>query len=115
MKTPKVPEGARRIRTFAELESYLADFASLKEPFLWVVGRPGLSKSESIKKATGGRKVLLVAGGHLTPFSFFCLCYKWRGCAIILDDAEHFLDNPLGTKLVAALSETVPAKRMNWL
>lgn len=114
MKTPKVPKGARTVRLYPELESYLMHFAEGKEPFLWIVGRPGLSKSESIRRATAKRKVLLIGAGQITPFHFYQQCYLHRGEPIILDDAEIILDAPTGKKLVSALGELSPAKRLFW-
>lgn len=114
MRTPEIPRGARSITTYAEFVSYLRDFAAGREPFMWIVGRPGLSKSQSIKAATVGKKVRLYKGGQLTPASFFMDCYKHRGEPIILDDAEHLLDYKLGLKLVLALCETDKVKQMDY-
>ncbi len=114
MKTPRLPRDARRLTTYAELTSYLKHFAERREPFLWMVGRPGLSKSESIKAVTKGKAVLYHKGGQLTPLAFFIRCYKHRGKPIILDDAEHLLDTKIGNKLVSDLGETAKVKRMDY-
>ena len=45
MRTPQIPRSASGIATYAELVSYLRDFAAGRKPFVWIVGRPGLSKS----------------------------------------------------------------------
>jgi hypothetical protein len=112
MRLPQVPLGARHLRAYAELESYLVHFVEGRYRFLWVVGRPGVAKSESLKGAVRGRKVYLRTGGQLTPARFFTDCYHHRGQPIILDDAEHLLDNKVGAKLVSALGDTTPEKFM---
>jgi hypothetical protein len=112
MRTRMVPRGARRLRTYAEFESYLAQFADGKYPFLWVVGRPGVAKTQSITIATRGRQVYYRTGGQLTPLQFYMDCFRHRGQPIILDDAEHLLDERLGAKFVSALGDTTPSRLM---
>lgn len=114
MRTRKIPRGARHLRTYAEFLSYLTDFVLGLYPFLWVVGRPGVAKTESIRAATRGRKVLFFKGGQLTPPRFYIDCYHRRGDPIILDDAENLLDNKVGARLVAALGDTSRAKQMSY-
>jgi hypothetical protein len=112
MRTREIPREARRLRTYKEIESYLVDFAERRYPFLWIVGRPGIAKTESIKAAVRGRKVFYQKGGQLTPAQLYKEGYMHRGEPIILDDAEHILDNPLGAKLVSALGDTTPVKQV---
>jgi hypothetical protein len=109
-----VPREARHLRTFAELQSYLRDFADGRYPFLWVFGRPGTAKTESIRAAVRGRRVYLRKGGQLTPLRFYIDCYRHRGEPIILDDAEHVLDSMVGAKLVSDLGDTTPEKLMSF-
>ena len=110
MRTRTIPPGARHLRTYAEFESYLKDFVRGIYPFLWIVGRPGLTKTESIKKAVRGHAVYYRKGGQLTPAKFHIDCYEHRGQPIVLDDAEHLLEYKIGEKLVSALGETSPDK-----
>jgi hypothetical protein len=104
------PRDARHLRTYQEFESYLSDFVAGLYPFLWVVGRPGVAKTESVLAAVQGRRVYYRKGGQLTPLQFYIDCYRHRGQPLILDDAEYLLDNKLGANLVAALGDTSPAK-----
>src|SRR5262245_46429198 len=106
MRVPKVPPGARHLRTYPELESYMTDFVQGHYPFLWVVGRVGLSKTEAIQTATRGRDVYYRKSGQLTPVRLYIDCYHHRGQPVILDDAEHLLENKLGAKLISALGDT---------
>src|SRR3954464_745833 len=100
MRTRKVPRGARQLRTYAELQSYLLDFVQGLYLFLWVVGRPGTAKSESIKAALRGHAAYYHKAGQLTPAKLYINCYHHRGKPIVLDDAEHLLENKVGAKLV---------------
>jgi hypothetical protein len=114
MRLPETPPGARRLRAYAELESYLADFAEGRYRFLWIVGRPGAGKTESLKAAIRRRPVYYRKGGQLTPLQFYIDCYQHRGQPIVLDDAEHLLDNTLGKKHISSLAESSPVRQMNW-
>jgi hypothetical protein len=114
MRTPTIPHDARHIRTYAELESYLGQFVLGHYPFLWLVGRPGVAKTESVRAAVRGRTVYHRKGGQLTPVQFYRDCYRHRGEPVILDDAEHLLDHTVGAKLVAALGDTTPAKQLSY-
>jgi hypothetical protein len=114
MSSPRIPKGARPRTTFAELESYLRDFVTGHYRFLWVVGRVGISKTESVQAATSEHPVLYQKGGQITPLQFFKDCYEHRGHPIILDDAEHLLKNTIGRKLVSALGDTSPARQLSY-
>jgi hypothetical protein len=112
MRLTKIPRGARHLRTYAEFESYLSDFVTGRFQFLWVVGRPGTAKTESVRAAIRGRKAYYRTGGQLTPLQFYLDCYYHRGQPIILDDAEHLLDGKLGSKLVSALGDTTQTRQL---
>jgi hypothetical protein len=114
MRTRKVPRGARHLRAFAEFRSYLTDFVQGRYPFLWVVGRPGVAKTESIRAALRGREVYYRKGGQLTPLQFYIDCHHHRGQPIILDDSEHLLQNTLGARLISALGDTTRVKQLSY-
>jgi hypothetical protein len=58
------------------------------------------------------------AGGHtlaqLTPAQLYIDCFQNRGSPVILDDAEHLLDNRLGARLISALGDTGATKLMSY-
>jgi len=112
MHPRKFPPGTRHLRTYAEFQSYLVDFAEGRYPFLWIHGRPGVAKTESIRTAMKGRRAYFRKGGQLTPAQFFVDCYNHRGLPVILDDAENLLDNKVGARLVSSLGDTTPVKTL---
>ena len=114
MRTRQVPRGARHLRTYAELESYLLDFAQGLYLFLWIVGRPGTAKTESLKAALRGRTCYYRKAGQLTPMQFYKDLYHHRGQPVVLDDAEHLLENKVGAKLISSLGESTPAKLLSY-
>jgi len=102
------------LHTYAEFQSYLTDFVEGRYPFLWVAGRPGLSKTEEIKKALRGRSALYFKGGQLTPPRFYIECFRARGRPVIMDDAEHLLEDRVGARLIAALGDSGAAKLLTY-
>jgi len=114
MRLAAAPPGARHLRTYGEFESYLTDFGHGIYPFLWIVGRPGLTKTESIKRATRTATVYYRKGGQLTPLQFYKDLFEHQGQPVILDDAEHLLEHKIGGKLVSALGETTAEKRLDY-
>jgi hypothetical protein len=51
---------------------------------------------------------------QLTPVQFYIDCYRHRSQPIILDDAEHLLETPIGEKLISSLGETRPTKQLSY-
>jgi hypothetical protein len=114
MRTRKVPRGARHLRTYMELESYLLHFVRGLYPFLWIVGRPGIQKTCSLQAAVRGRPCYYRKAGQLRPLQFYLDLYSHRGQPVLLDDAEHLLDETVGAKLISALGETLPGKLISY-
>ena len=61
-----------------------------------------------------GHDVYYRKAGQLTPAQFYIDGFRHRGQPIILDDAEHLLDNKIGAKLVSALGETSRVKYLSY-
>lgn len=112
MRTRKIPLGARHLRTFTELQSYLIDFVAGLYTFLWIVGRPGTGKTELVNAAMRGQRIYYRKSGQVTPLQFYKDCYQYRGMPIILDDCEHLLRNQIGAKLISALADTSRVKQL---
>ncbi len=113
-RVPEIPPGARIIKTYAEFEKYLRGFAKGDYRFLWIVGKPGLSKSKSIQRAVQGVEVCYLEAGQLTPIAFYEQCFRDRHKPIILDDAEDLMDNRVGFKLLCALGQSDDVKTLSY-
>lgn len=114
MRTPKIPRGARHLRTYAEFESYLVDFVNGLYPFVWIFGRPGIMKTESIRAAAQGHLVCNRKAGQLTPTQFYIDCFRHLNQPIILDDVTSLLDHRIGRRLISALGDTGRVKLMSY-
>lgn len=114
MMSAEIPRGVRRLTRYSELASYLEQFAQGVFPFIWLTGRPGVGKSEAIHEAIRDRRVMLSKSGRLSALRFFIECFEHMDEPIILDDAEHLLEDKNGRKLVSALGDTTEEKLLSW-
>jgi hypothetical protein len=114
MTTTQIPAGARVIRTYTEFRSYVRDFVDGYYPFLIIIGRPGLGKTECERAATCGRRVYYRKGGNVTPLQVYKDAYNNRNRPMFLDDVEPILNHPLGAQLISALGDTNRAKLLSY-
>jgi hypothetical protein len=114
MKERKIPRSARHLHAYSELRSYQRDFVAGRYPFMWIIGRTGVGKTESMQAEIRGHKVYYQKGAQVTPLQLYIDCYRHRGEPIILDDAEHLLDNRIGAKLISALGDTGVTKQLSY-
>jgi hypothetical protein len=108
-----IPEGAEIIRTYAEFQWFLKAFANGHFTLLIVVGRPGLSKSASIKNALSDSRVCLIEG-HVRPIQAYIELHEHRNQPVVLDDAQG-LEDPAGRNLLTSLAQTDKVKNLEWL
>jgi hypothetical protein len=108
-----IPEGAEIIHTYMEFQWYLKAFADGHLTLLIVVGRPGLSKSASIKNALADSPVCLIQG-HVRPIQAYIELFRHRNQLVVLDDAQG-LEDPAGRNLLTSLAQTDRVKNLEWL
>jgi hypothetical protein len=109
-----IPDGAEIIRTYAEFQWFLRAEAAGHFALLIVVGRPGLSKSVSIKDVLSDRPVCYIQG-RATPIQVYIKLFEHRDMPVILDDAQGLDADPAGRNLLTSLTQTDPVKTLEWL
>src|SRR5262245_15094688 len=105
------PRGALVLRRYAELDRYVHAFAQGRLNLLIVVGRPGLAKSQSLRRAA---KDACFLEGNATPFGVYCALYHARDRLVVLDDVDGLYASAAGVRLLKCLCQTDPAKRVAW-
>jgi hypothetical protein len=112
--------------TYAQLDLYLAKFATEKLGLVLLLGRHGTGKSESVKRAlavpdaashsiqTPARMPLYVEG-HMQPFGLYRQLWQYRNKPIVLDDLDRLYADPDCVRLLKPLCNTVKNKRLHWL
>jgi hypothetical protein len=115
-KTNRELLGTRVLTRYAELHSYLQQFAAGLYPFLWVMGRPGVGKTEAAQAAVRDRKVLYVKSARVSALALYLECYEHLNEPVVLDmdEMSDVLKDPDWRRLFLALGETTPAKALHW-
>jgi hypothetical protein len=115
-----MPKGVEVIRTYDDLRWYNKKFAEGHFNLLWVVGPPGVAKSELMKRTVGERVYWIE--GRTTAFELYSALYQERRrqtIHIVLDDAQSLWDRErddggAGISLLKQLSESRREKTLSW-
>ncbi len=124
--SPTVPREVIPVRTYAQLDLYLAKFSAEELGLVLLLGRPGTGKSESVKRALcvhdGTPQVSvnsigtpLYIEGHMQPFGLYRQLWEYRNQPIVLDDLDRLYADPDCVRLLKPLCNTVKNKRLHWL
>jgi hypothetical protein len=113
VRSPGIPRNAQCIKTIDQLGNLMQAFANGSIPLLVVLGKPGLSKTQTIKKALVGKSNLYIKGRR-TPITFYCDAFTYQDKPICLDDANNFIEDKLNREMLRALTETDAIRRMEW-
>jgi len=112
-RSNKPPKTADPVTKYNELEELLSAFASGDIPLLVVVGRSGLGKSRSIRRAIGTKEALVIKG-RKSALDFYLDLYAHKDKPVILDDAEDLMGQRLCRDYVKALTETEDFRRLDY-
>jgi hypothetical protein len=104
------------IHTFEQFKSIAMAFAEGGYPFLIVIGRPGIGKSEVFARALKERRgeAWDIVRGHQTPLAFYRRAYESREFPIVIDDVDAILANSTNTSLFKALCDTKSRRLVEW-
>src|SRR5262245_18825178 len=105
------PEGALVVRDYARLEEFVGAFAAGRLDLLIVVGRPGLAKSQSFRRAAADACWL---EGNATAFGMYCALYHARDRLVVIDDVDSLYASAAAVRLLKCLCQTDPVKRLAW-
>ena len=108
-RRPDVPKTAHSVQTYEQLSQYFRAFGSGKFNLLVVIGRPGIGKSQELKRMANRVHIIR---GELAPIYIHRELYHHRNQPLALDDA-HFLTG-MGQGLLRDLTQTDPVKTMEW-
>lgn len=107
------PTASTTITKYIEFQELISKFVRGHFPLLAIVGRPGLSKSQTLKAAIGDRQCLIVKG-RKSPIDFYEDVFVHLDEPIILDDADNLMSQRLCREYVKALTETDTYKRLDY-
>jgi hypothetical protein len=94
----------------------LKQFAEGIYRFLWVMGRPGVGKTEAAAAAVRDRRVLYVKSARVSALSLYVQCYEHLNEPVVLDmdGMTDVLREPDWRRLFLALGEASDTKSLFW-
>jgi len=107
------PSKISTLTTYVELEEVLRNFADGKISFAVILGKPGLSKGESTKKALQGKAARIIKGDHSHP-NLYCTLYEHQDQPIVFDDTDKLMDQSWFQELLKNLTETNKFKKLEY-
>ncbi|VTR92889.1 Uncharacterized protein OS=Aeromonas phage Aes516 PE=4 SV=1 [Gemmata massiliana] len=101
------------VRSFDELTPWLAGFVASKFHLLFLIGRPGLGKSQRAMAALDGSPHAWI-DCHATKLAMYCTLYRHRDEPVVIDDETSLLTDPGKLTLMNALCQTNAVKTLRW-
>ncbi len=106
------PQGAIRLSSYRELESFVKAFANGQLNLLFLLGPPGIQKSRIVQAAVGSRAAWI--DGSVTPFGLYQELYRKRDELVVLDDVDGLYRDRAALRLLKCVCQTEPVKRVAW-
>ncbi len=111
-RSPEPPPGALVLRTYRELDQFAEAFAEGLLNLLVILGRPGVQKSRTVRRAVGQRACWI--DGSATAFGLYCQLYQERNRPVVIDDVDGLYADRAAVRLLKGLCQTEPRKRLGW-
>jgi len=108
----KPHHAAISVRSYQELAEHAAAFAAGHLNLLFVLGDPGLGKSQCFRRAVGASACWI--DGTATAFGMYCLAYENRDMPLVLDDVDGLHADKDGIRLLKCICQTDALKRISW-
>jgi hypothetical protein len=101
------------LRSYGDLDEWLRGFATGTFPLLFVIGRPGLGKTQRALRILDGRPCVWI-DCHATKLAVYCRLYERRDRPVVIDDENSLVSDPGKLSLLNALCQTNPEKILRW-
>jgi hypothetical protein len=101
------------LTTYDDVTRWLAGFVAGTFSLLFLIGRPGLGKSQQARQALADRKHAWI-DCHATKLAIYAALYRHRDQPIVIDDENSLMTDPGKLSLMNALCQTDPVKTLRW-
>jgi len=106
-------QNAIKIKSYEVFCNVISQFVAGLFRFLLIVGSPGTSKSQSVKRSVGNRPHLYLET-HATAFGMYHELFKHQNLPVIIDDLDHIYRDPASVRILKCLCNTDSVKRLRW-
>lgn len=102
----------KTIGTYAELRAFLRGFKAGKINLMVLVGSHGVGKSRIAHEILNGNGCWIE--GNSTALGIYSLLHKHKDKPIVIDDVDSIFSDAKAVRLLKALCQTEPRKRITW-
>lgn len=113
MSVGNLPVKCEVLKTYGETRDLLTAFAEGRFSLVIIISSPGLGKSQMIRHLLNDQQAMIVKLRE-SPLQLYIDFYKGRDKAVVLDDADNLLAQPLCRQYVRALTETDAIRRISY-
>ena len=101
------------VSTFGEAKTWVEQFVAGYFRLLFLIGRPGLSKSQMVQNALGDRPHAWFES-HATELAFYCKLYEHKDQPVVIDDETSLVKHPGKLTMMNSLCQTNLIKTLRW-
>ncbi len=113
MTSPDRLPRAITLRSYDDLDPWLCSFATGTFPLLFLIGRPGLGKTQRALRVLSGQPHAWI-DCHATKLAVYCRLFEHRDRPVVIDDENSLVTEPGKLSLLNALCQTNPEKILRW-
>jgi hypothetical protein len=99
------------VDTYEQMTRFVRAFADGHLNLLIILGEPGLAKSQTVRHVM--REACWIEG-NATAFGVYTAAWNHRDQVIVLDDVDSLYSDRNAVRLLKALCQTDPVKRVSW-
>jgi hypothetical protein len=108
----KSMESAVTVTTYKQFHEFVSAFGRGRIPLLMIIGDPGVSKSQSVRRAVKGEVCWIE--GQASAFIMYCELYRHRHKPVVIDDVDALYADDSARRLLKGLCQTDIEKSLAW-
>jgi hypothetical protein len=101
------------LTTYADLKVWLKHFADGHYNLIFLIGRPGIGKSQLAKLSLDGQHHAWIEG-HATTLAFYLKLHAYRDMPVLIDDEHTFVQDKNKLSMMNSLCQTNAVKMLRW-
>lgn len=105
-------QSALTVTSYEKFHQFVKAFAKGNIPLLMIIGDPGVSKSQSVRRAVKGEVCWIE--GQASAFMMYGELYRHRNRPVVIDDVDALYADDAARRLLKSLCQTDIEKEISW-
>ncbi len=101
------------VRHYDDAKAWLKHFVEGYFSLVFLIGRPGIGKSQMALQALGDRRHAWIEG-HATKLAFYIKLYEYRDEPVLIEDENTLVQDKGKLGLMNSLCQSTPRKTLRW-